>query len=48
MQQLSLLIQGTKDTLNSLIRFGSYNPDDENVAMLQNLLHNYTSRHQQT
>ncbi|GFT99856.1 PRE_C2HC domain-containing protein [Trichonephila clavipes] len=46
-QQLSLLIRGTNDTINSLIRFGSFNPEDENVAMLQNLLHNYTSRHQQ-
>ncbi|GFX75727.1 PRE_C2HC domain-containing protein [Trichonephila clavipes] len=46
-QQLSLLIQGNNDTINSLIRFGSFHPEDENVAMLQNLLHNYTSRHQQ-
>ncbi|GFU39660.1 hypothetical protein TNCV_2802611 [Trichonephila clavipes] len=47
-QQLSLLIQGTNDTIYSLIRFGSFNPDDENVGMLQNLLHNYTSKHLQT
>ncbi|GFX07521.1 hypothetical protein TNCV_5092341 [Trichonephila clavipes] len=46
-QKLSLLIQGTNDTLNSLIRFGSYNPHDANVTMLQNLLLNYTSSHQQ-
>ncbi|GFY55522.1 hypothetical protein TNIN_196371 [Trichonephila inaurata madagascariensis] len=44
-QRLSIMIQGTKDTLNSLQKYGTYNPQDAHVLHLQDLLQTYSSDH---